>query len=144
MSYQMTIEDASRIGGSMLGLWAEHGKEVYGKININWYELTDIYRNGRCKFFVLWHNEEAVGYSFWITGFDFMQAHLLRADELAVYVQKPHRGRPAIRFLKFCEMKLRDMGFNQIVRYTQPNNPLTRVLEKLGYNTKEYLMVKEF
>lgn len=144
MSYQMTIEAVPNVGGRMLNLWHEHGKEVYGQINLNWFDLAEMCKVKHCVFFVLWHDEEIVGYSFWVTGHDFMQAHQIRADELAVYVSKQHRGRPAIRFLKFCEMKLRDMGYTKIVRYAQIDNPLAKVLEKLGYKKAEYLLSKEF
>lgn len=144
MSYQMTIEDPTKVVGQMLKVFYDHGQEVLKGVNLNWYDLADICRAGRCKIFVLWHDGQIVGYSFWLVGNDFMWAHKLRADELAVFVYKEHRGRPALRFLQFCEMKLRDAGYDKIVRYAQLDNPLSRVFEKMGYKKTEYLMVKEF
>ena len=144
MSYQMTVEDPVQVCGKMFKIWYDHGLEVLGGANINWYDLAEMSKANRCKIFVLWHEGEIVGYSFWVVGVDFMQAQTLRADELAVFVYKQHRGRPSVRFLKFCEMKLRDMGFTKIVRYAQLDNPLANVLEKMGYKKSEYLLVKEF
>lgn len=144
MGYIMTEENPSTFMGNLLQLMHEHGQEVYGeKVNVNLTRVATIIHANLAKVFVLWYNDKPVGYSFWTCGQDLMFANKLRGDEIALYVQKLHRGRPAIRFMKYIENTLRGYGFHRIVRGCQRDNPLYTVLRKMGYTFEEVMLVKE-
>ena len=144
MPYLMSEEEPSIYFGKLLKIIHDHGHEVYGPgVNVNVFRINSLIATGIAKLFILKYNDEIVGYSFWLTGQDIMFADRFRADEIALFVYKQHRGRPALRFIKFAEMKLRDIGVKNIVRGCQPNNPLYNVLRKLGYGREEVMLVKE-
>lgn len=144
MGYIMTEENPSIFMGNLLHLMYEHGQEVYGEeVNVNLTRIAAMIQVNLTKVFILWYNDKPVGYSFWTCGQDLMFAHKLRGDEIALYVKKEHRGRPAIRFIKYIENSLKEMGFNRIVRGCQRDNPLYNVLQKMGYTFEEVMLVKE-
>ena len=137
--------DVQREIGKVLPLIHAHGLEAYGPtVNVNLASFMLLARNGQIQTFVACNDKEIIGYSLWITSFDLMFAHHNRADEMALYVQPAFRGRPAIKLMKYAEMRLRDMGFTRIARAAKRGSKLHAVLTGLGYDKEEVIVFKEF
>ena len=145
MSITLRDADIQREIGRVLPLIHAHGLEAYGdSVNINLSSFMLLARNNQLQTFVACEGSRIVGYSLWITSFDLMFAHHTRADEIALYVLPEFRGRPAIRLMRYAEMRLRDMGYTRLARAAKKDSKLHSTLVGLGYGKEEVIVFKEF
>ena len=145
MSITYRDADIQREIGEVLPLIQAHGLEAYGpEVNVNLASFMLLARNGQLQTYVACEGNKIVGYSLWITSFDLMFAHHTRADEIALYVLPEFRGRPAIKLMRYAEMRLRDSGYTRLARAAKKDSKLHSTLLGLGYGREEVIVFKEF
>jgi hypothetical protein len=118
-------------------------KSLYPEININWDLYKELSEVDLCKVVIVSKNGEKIGYSAYTLTVDLNNMKSIVAYNVALFIEKKHRGRLVIDFIKECDRLLVDEGISSIL-YNYSDVRIGRILEKAGYAPKSVNWIKTF
>lgn len=120
-------------------IFANNVKVLYND-TVDFDNLLLSQKQGNLIVFTL-RSDNIVGYAAASLEKHYQCNHLVFATFLSIYV-KPEFRPYSIRFIKFCEENLKNMGVNAVQFGVNPNLKTDKVLKFLGYEVDEVIMIK--
>lgn len=96
---------------------------------------------GLMRLFTVRANEQLVGYAVFSVTMNLKYTGTLWANEEVLYVAPEHRGRTAVRFIRWTDNELKAADVDFILRDVTPRSGHARTLERMGYTeaTRKFL-----
>lgn len=110
-------------------------KSMYPEINMNWDLYEELSRAGLCKAIIMSKDGERIGYSCYTLTADLNNMKSIIAYNVALFIEKAHRGRLIIDLLKECDILLSDENITSIL-YNYSDVRIGKILERAGYTPK--------
>lgn len=134
-----------RDAGKLLNLVYLHGQTIFGdESNPDVSTLNAMIQGGACRAFGIYSASIGyVGYCFYTVTRDLFRAHKIKAECLAIYVDKDFRGNAANNLLKFAEETLRESGVDFVYTSGNTNERITKWYMRKGYRVVNYHLCKE-
>ncbi len=117
-------------------------KEVV-KLNPQWDKYAALEQMGAFVVFTCRDEGVLVGYSAFFLNTHYHYADLMVAQNDLFYLDDVHRkGLAALRFIRFAESQLKDLGANKIIYHAKHSNNFAPILNRLGYAAEETMCGK--
>ena len=117
-------------------------KEIV-KLNPQWDKYAVLESIGAFVVFTCRDAGALVGYSAFFLNTHFHYADLMVAQNDLFYLSESTRkGMAALRFIRFCEAQLKDMGAHKIIYHAKHSNNFAPILNRLGYSSEETMCGK--
>lgn len=119
-----------------------HHSEVgmYGIVDpdVYWYLRNDIW------VFTARHEGELVGYGVYILGTHPHYKSIQTATQDLLFLHPDHRkGLAGVKFIKFQEKCLKEMGVRRVFQSTKRSRDLSKIYERLGYEETDVIFSKQ-
>ena len=125
----------------------EHWDEVMRTshpLDMHWDLYRFIERAGNLVCFYAHEGQEVAGYALFMLQPQLHSKRVSSASNDAVFIRKISRkGWNGIKFIKYCDQQLRQIGIRQIVWQVTPQVDYSRVLQSLGYKKFSTLYTKD-
>jgi hypothetical protein len=78
----------------------------------------------------------------------FLQPHMhysgfvVAQNDLFYVVDEYRKGAAALRFLRYCEREMKDLGAQKLVYHCKPQNNFAPILRRMGYADEEVMCAK--
>lgn len=144
------VENVMRVADEIEPLLEQHYEEValnkdVIKLNPDWPRYFALEERGQCHVFTIRDDGVLVGYGVFFTS---QHAHYVdtkvAANDILFLVKSHRRGSAAIRFIKFCEQALQNMGVGKITFHVKYDHDWSAILHRLGYFDEEKIVGKVF
>ena len=117
-------------------------KEVV-KLDVQWQKYAALESMGAFVVFTCRDKDALVGYNAFFLNTHFHYAGLMVAQNDVFYLTEAHRkGTAALRFIRFAESQLKEMGANKIIYHAKHSNNFAPILNRLGYAAEETMCGK--
>lgn len=108
-----------------------------------WDQYLLLERLGRLAIFTARDDGRLVGYSAFFVQQHMHYAGLLTAQNDVFYlVQEHRRGTTALRFLRYTEQALKDLGAHKVIYHCKLSNQFAPILHRLGFADEEVMVGK--
>lgn len=134
------LEHYNDAASEMIPLHHTHHHEVplFGlELNINFNAYIEGEAKGVLKLFTMRDRGKLVGYCAF---FIFLHPHhsaTFMAKQDVLFVHPDYRGWNAIKFIKYCDEQLKNMGIDFSIHSVPATGKWAGVLERIGYNELE-------
>ncbi len=146
MDYTMEKEEFARAKAGIEVLFNKHREEVgsFGEYPIDpeWSNYRLLSDSGLLHNFILRHHGTVVGYYITLVVRHPHYAFKTAENDI-IYISPEHRGTIAIKFLKWVDEQLKELGVNFINIGVKPMRDFSIVLKRMGYKLLETRYYKE-
>ena len=145
MRYQQEFLD--QVKDDILSLLDLHYKEIALnqdkiKLNPDWDVYSELEQQGKLKIFTARDNDTLVGYFVVVVGVNMhYKDHTFACNDI-IYLHKDYRkGFAGIKLIKFAKKCLTEDGVSVLAINTKVHQPFDKVLERLGFNLIERVLL---